>query len=82
MAEPAKKPDMKLLEALNIVWDIVMIIALPTTLMALGGRWLDTRLNAMPWFTILGLIIALLTAYILISRKAKDIAKRLGGPKA
>lgn len=81
MAEPDKKTDLKLLESLNIVWDVVIIIALPTTLAALAGRWLDNRFSASPWFTIAGLVVALAVAYILVSRKAKDIAKRLGGPK-
>lgn len=69
-----------MLEALSFVWDMVVIIALPTTLLALGGRWLDRKLGATPWFTFLGLVLALGIAYILVSRKAKDIAKRLADP--
>lgn len=82
MAEPDKKTDLKLLESLNMVWEIVIMIALPTTLAALAGRWLDNHLHSSPWFTILGLVVALALAYLLVSRKAKDVAKRLGGPKA
>lgn len=70
-----------MLEAMSIVWDVVIAIALPTTLFALGGRWIDNRYHTSPWITILGLAIALLTAYIVVSRKAKNIAKRLSGTK-
>lgn len=77
MPGPDKQQNLKLLEALSFAWDMVVIIALPTTLLALGGRWLDRRLSATPWFTLLGLAVALGIAYLLVSRKAKDIAKRL-----
>ncbi len=80
MAGPDKQGNLKMLEALSFVWDMVVIIALPTTLLALGGRWLDRKLGATPWFTFLGLVLALGIAYILVSRKAKDIAKRLADP--
>lgn len=80
MAGPDKQRNIKMLEALSFVWDMVVIIALPTTLLALGGRWLDQRFGTPPWFTILGLIVALTVAYVLVNRKAKDIAKRLANP--
>jgi len=82
MAGPDKKANLKLLQALSLVWDIIIIIAVPTILLALGGRWLDRRLHSSPWFTLLGLLIALAIVYLLVSRKAKDIAKSLGGPSA
>jgi len=79
MAEPDKKANLKLLQALNVVWDVILIIAVPTILLALGGRWLDRHFNSSPWFTLFGLVIALAIVYVLVSRKAKDIAKDLGG---
>jgi LPXTG-motif cell wall-anchored protein len=77
MPGPDKKGELKMLEAMSFVWDVVVIIALPTTLLALGGRWLDKRLESSPWFTLLGLALALGIVYLMISRKAKDIAKRI-----
>ncbi len=81
MAEPDKNNSPQMLEAMSMAWDVFLAIAVPTTTCALGGRWLDDYYHTSPWFTIIGLIIALSTAYILVSRRAKDIAKRLSGPK-
>lgn len=80
MAGPDKRQNLNLLQALSFVWDMVVIIALPTTLLALGGRWLDRKFGSTPWFTLLGLVVALTIAYVLVNRKAKEIAKRLADP--
>lgn len=64
-------------EALELVWDILLGIAIPTTLFALAGRWLDKRYSTSPWFTIIGLALALLVAGVIVTRKGKDISKRL-----
>jgi F0F1-type ATP synthase assembly protein I len=72
-----KKEDPTPWQALAWVWDILLGIAIPTTLFALGGRWLDTHYGTSPWFTILGFILALFVAGTIVMRKGKDISKRL-----
>lgn len=62
------------LQALGFVWEVFMAIALPTTLLALGGRWLDRRWNASPWMTIIGFVFAIAISGALVYRKAKQFA--------
>ncbi len=64
-----------------MVWNVIASIAVPTTLLALGGRWLDQRLSSSPWMTILGLLAALGISYLLVIRQAKQIAETLKTPK-
>ncbi|MFZ2804030.1 MAG: AtpZ/AtpI family protein [Patescibacteria group bacterium] len=72
-----KKADPTPWEAMEWVWDILLGIAVPTTLFALAGRWLDKRYSTSPWFTVVGLVLALIVVYIIVMRKGKDISKRL-----
>lgn len=65
------------LDALSFVWDVIFSIAIPTTLFALLGRWLDQRWHTSPWMTILGLILALGLAFVLVMRKAKQFLATL-----
>ncbi len=58
--------------AMGFVWEVLISIAIPTTLFALGGRWLDTRWHTSPWFVLIGLVLSFLTAGALVMRKAKN----------
>lgn len=60
------------MDAMGFVWQVLMSIALPTTLFALGGRWLDHKLGMSPWFTIIGFFLALFLSSVLIIREAKQ----------
>ncbi len=62
---------------MEFVWEILVVIAVPTTLFALGGRWLDAKWGTSPWMTILGLILALALAAIMVFRRGKKMATRL-----
>lgn len=64
-------------EAMGIVWEILFAIAIPTTLFALLGRWLDARYGTSPLFLAIGLLLALAAAGLVVVRKGKRIAKRL-----
>jgi len=75
--ETPKKGDPTQWQALEWVWELLFGIAVPTTLFALGGRWLDTRYSTAPWFTVSGLILALVVVGAFVMKKGKDISKRL-----
>lgn len=64
-------------EALGIVWDLGITIAIPVVLFALGGRWLDERSGKSPLFTIIGLALALIVVARLVQKKGQKIAERL-----
>lgn len=69
--------DLSALQALGIVWDVLMAIAIPTTAFALGGRWLDRQFGYAPLFTVIGLALAVVTAGVIVSLKADSLRKRL-----
>lgn len=64
-------------EAIGFVWQLLLLIALPTTLLALAGRWVDTRYGTTPWATGVGLAIALASALLVAWRVGKRIAQKL-----
>jgi hypothetical protein len=71
-----QKPILKL-EAVGFAWDIILSIAVPAFIFALGGRWLDARYEMSPLFTLLGLVLAFVIIGIIIPRKAKIMANRM-----
>ncbi|MFA5798235.1 MAG: AtpZ/AtpI family protein [Patescibacteria group bacterium] len=77
MDQDEKPGKLQALQSLGLVWEVIVAIALPTTLFALGGRWLDTRFHTSPLFILVGLIASLGIVYLLVSRKAKEIALKL-----
>ncbi len=78
MAENGMKPSkISQWEALGFVGEVFAIIAVPTIACALAGRWLDTHFRVSPWFTILGLMVALAISGVLVVRRAKDTAEKM-----
>lgn len=64
-------------EAMEFVWELLIVIAVPTTLFALGGRWIDRNWHIAPWGTIIGLILAVTFSGILVTKKGKKMAERM-----
>ena len=75
--ENETKREISTWEAMEFVWEVLIAIAVPTTLFALGGRWLDTKWGTSPWMTVLGLVLALAIAALLVLRKGKKMAQRM-----
>lgn len=63
-------------QALSFVWDVLLAIAVPVVLLALGGRWLDRKLHTSPLFTAVSFLPALAIAFTLILRRARDLQKK------
>ncbi|HEU0050431.1 MAG TPA: AtpZ/AtpI family protein [Patescibacteria group bacterium] len=70
-------PDKKVstLEAIGFVWDVLIAIAIPTVLFALGGRWMDQHWHTSPLFAVIGLFLALAVTLVLMMRKAKKLSE-------
>ena len=62
---------------MSFVFQVLAAVAVPTTLFALAGRWLDTRFGTSPWATAVGLVIALGVSYVLVRRLAERHLKTL-----
>ncbi len=77
MENKPRKESISRLEALGFVWDVLVSVAVPTTVLALLGRWLDARWGSTPAATIVGLILSFVIAGALVMRKAKAMAERM-----
>jgi hypothetical protein len=64
-------------EAVGFVWQLLLFVAVPTTLLALGGRWLDVKYGTTPWATLAGLVLAITIAMAAAYRAGKRMAKKL-----
>ncbi len=64
-------------QAMEVVWDIGISIAVPVVLFTLGGRWLDKRYGTSPFFILVGLFLSLAVSTLITVRKGKEIAKHL-----
>lgn len=74
--DPSKRP-LSTIQAMGMVWDIVLLVIVPTVLFAWGGRWLDKRYDLSPWCTIAGFVLALIVVGVGVYKKGKEISKRL-----
>ena len=78
MDKPTSRPsEPSSWEAVGFVWQVLLFVAVPTTLLALGGRWVDTRYGTTPWVTLAGLVLALAIALTAILHAARRMAKQL-----
>lgn len=68
-------------EAAGFVTEVLVSIAVPTTLLALAGRWADAKYGIGPWMTILGLLLSLAISALLVTRRAKEMAQRIKSSK-
>ncbi len=60
---------------LRIVGEFGVIIAAPVVILAMLGKWLDTRYDTAPMFLVAGFIFAALLSGISIYRRAKRFGK-------
>jgi len=56
--------------------ELGFIIALPLVALGLAGKWLDHKIgNATPWFTLLGIILAITSTTIWLTKRLKQYIK-------
>jgi len=53
----------------SLVMELGYTIAIPIVLFALGGRFLDKKLDSSPWFLLIGIFISILLTSWLVYRK-------------
>lgn len=55
--------------------ELGFIIALPLVVLALAGKWLDLRIHTFPWFTLAGIILAITTTTLWLTKRLKSFIK-------
>lgn len=60
-------------ELISLAFEMGYTIAIPIVLFALGGRWLDRKLDSSPLFLLVGIFFALITTGFFIYRKIRKI---------
>jgi hypothetical protein len=79
MEEPNPKPNNPKFDRwgmVNLAFDMGFVIALPLVAFGLLGKYLDGRLGTEPWLTIAGILIAIISTTIWLTRKLKGYIKR------
>ena len=46
--------------AVSLAWELGYTIAVPLTVLALGGRLLDKKIDTSPWIMLIGILVALI----------------------
>ena len=75
MQEPEKKQEkprsINKWEMANLAFELGFIIALPLVAFGLLGKWLDSKFGTEPWLTILGILFAIISTTVWLTRKIK-----------
>lgn len=61
--------------AIQLAWELGYAIAVPLVLLALGGRFLDKKLDSSPWFLIAGILISIAISSYIVYKKVIKIIK-------
>ena len=70
------KPPIDRWALVSLASEMGFIIALPLVAFALGGKWLDHRMhNSTPWFTLLGIVLAITATTVWLTKKLKELIK-------
>ncbi len=65
-----------LMLAVQLVWDMGWIIAIPAVAFGFGGAYVDRTLGTSPVFILLGLALALVLSFLGVKRKLKEILEK------
>jgi LPXTG-motif cell wall-anchored protein len=58
---------------LGLAWELGYTIAVPLVALALGGRWLDKKLETSPWLLLAGILLSIAISSWLVYKKTLDI---------
>ena len=56
----------------NLAFDMGFVIALPLVGLGLIGKFLDAKFGTEPWLTLIGIVFAIVTTTIWLTRKLKN----------
>lgn len=64
-----------LLRGLALGLQLGLSFAIPLIVLALGGRWLDERLNTFPGFFLGGIVLASVVGFVLAVKSVKNVTR-------
>ena len=64
-------------KGLGMVWQLGYTIAIPLTILALLGRWLDKKLDSSPLLLLVGILLSVIVSSIGVWRKIAQLTKEL-----
>ena len=70
--DPKQNKNLNRSELVSLAFELGFIIALPILALGLAGKWLDARFGSEPLFTLLGIILAIVSTSVWIYRKFKS----------
>jgi F0F1-type ATP synthase assembly protein I len=59
--------------AVSLAWELGYSIAVPLVVLALGGRFLDKKLDTSPFLLIAGILISIFASSYIVYKKTTDI---------
>jgi F0F1-type ATP synthase assembly protein I len=71
-----QKPDDKTArkwQLASLSMELGFIIALPLLAFVLAGKWLDAKFGTEPWITVAGILLAITSTTVWITRRFKEL---------
>lgn len=75
MQNSEEKPNVSLTKwrLVNLAFELGFIIALPLVALGLLGKWLDQKFASEPWLTLIGILFAIVSTTIWLTRRIKEL---------
>ncbi len=70
------------IQAIALVWDVILSVALPPVILAFIGRNLDQRFETKRFYTLIGLGLAFAVSSVLVYRQARRMQQSLKTPSS
>lgn len=73
--QPQNPKDLNKWRLVNLGFELGFVIALPLLGFSLLGKWLDNRFGTTPWITLAGILFAIVTTTVWLTRRLKEYIK-------
>jgi len=62
--------------AVSLAWELGYSISAPLVVLALGGRFLDKKLDTAPWLLLIGILFSIIISSYIIYKKTTKIMNK------
>ncbi len=70
-----EKPTINKWRLVNLAGQMGFIIALPLVALGFLGKWVDNKLGTDPLFVLVGILLAIVSTTVWLSKKMKELIK-------